>query len=148
MKKKLLKAMTFSVFLLVFNQICSAQSVNDKSIILQKCLDVAELQGYFPKNADNSFKQVVVLETSVDFSGVSVSKFNEPVLFEDRDEVYNSNPFAFIVFQSMTITANTADVNYEMTYDRNTTTPQSVTVNVSFEKNNNNWIVKKITINK
>ncbi len=148
MKKKLLKAMTFTVFLLVFNQICSAQSVTDKSIILQKCLDVTELQGYYPKNADNSFKQVVVLETSIDFTGVSVSKFNEPVLFEDRDEVYNSNPFAFIVFQSMIITANTADLNYEMTYDRNTTTPQSVTVNVSFEKNNNNWIVKKITINK
>lgn len=147
MKKNLFRAITISLFLLVFNQICGAQTVDDKSVVLQKCLDVPELQAYLPKNVNNTFKQVIILQSQEELSSnLNVSKFNQPVLFKSRADIFNEDPSAFLTIQKFAVTIEGGEVVYELSYNRNSESPKSINFTVLLEKKDNSWIIKNTTI--
>lgn len=125
-----------------------AQSIDDQAKILQKCIDLTELQQYFPKNADNSFKQLRILNFPVSFPvSVKAVKFDQPVLFQTREEVVADNPDVLFTFSKFSITDNVASVVFYLNCNRNSVTPNIVEVTVSLTKSVENWSITEFTLN-
>lgn len=146
--KKSIKLITVVLFLVFIQEIGMAQTSNDQSQVLQKCIDLTEIQQYYPQNADNSYKQLLILNFPVSLPvNLNVSKFGQSVLFHTRAEIVADNPDAFIAFSTFSFTGNTASVVFEISCNRLTGSPKSITGSVSLEKTAGNWIVTNQTIN-
>ncbi len=146
--KKSIKLITVVLFLVFIQEIGMAQTSNDQSQVLQKCLDLTEIQQYYPQNVDNSYKQLLILNFPVSLPvNLNVSKFGQSVLFQTRAEILADNPDAFIAFSTFSITETTASVVFEISYNRLTGSPKSINGSVSLEKTAGNWIVTNQTIN-
>jgi len=146
--KNLFKIISIVLFLVCIQEISVAQVLDDQSLVVQKCIDLPELQQYYPQNMDNSYKQLRILNFPVSFpENLNVSKFGQSVLLKTRAEILTDNPDAFIAFSTFSITETTASVVFEISYNRLTGSPKSITGSVSLEKTAGNWIVTNQTIN-
>jgi len=146
--KTLFKIITVAIFLVFIQEISVAQPQDDQSMVIQKCIDLTELQQYYPQNADNSYKQLRILNFPVSFpENLKVSKFGQSVLFQTRAEILADNPDAFMAFNTFSIIENTASVVFEISYNRLTVSPNSINGSVSLEKAAGNWSVTNLTLN-
>jgi len=146
--KKSIKLITVVLFLVFIQEIGMAQTSNDQSQVLQKCLDLTEIQQYYPQNVDNSYKQLLILNFPVSLPvNLNVSKFGQSVLFKTRAEIVADNPDAFIAFSTFSVIGNTASVVFEISCNRLTGTPKSINGSIILEKTADNWIVTNQTIN-
>jgi hypothetical protein len=117
------------------------QAVSDTTAVLQKCLDMPELQQYFPKNLDGTYKQVYVMQYPVAFSANNaVSKFQQSVSFEQRGAIYADKADGFFMFRSFSISGNTAAVTFDYNYNY-TTVPAAVEVTLTLQKTGSTWAV-------
>jgi hypothetical protein len=117
------------------------QAASDTTAILQKCLDMPELQQYFPKNLDGTYKQVYVMQYPVAFSANNaVSKFQQSVLFEQRGAIYADKADEFFMFTSFAISGNTATVAFYYHYNY-TTTPATIEVTLTLQKTGTEWAI-------
>jgi hypothetical protein len=146
--KTLIQIVTVSLFLVFLHETVVAQPLNDQSQVLQKCIDLAELQQYYPQNADKSYKQLRILNFPVSFpESLSVSKFGQSVLFQTRAEIHDSNPDAFMAFNTFSIIENKASIVFEISYNRLSQSPNSINGSISLDKTSGNWIVTNLTLN-
>ena len=119
---------------------------DDSTAVLQECLDLSELQQYFPTNSDGSKQQVRILQHPVTFSSdIKATKFGAAVLFIDRSGTAGLD--AYVNFTSFIITGNDASATFNLTYGRNSNTPSSAKVAVTFQKNGTSWTVINSTLN-
>lgn len=115
-------------------------ATDDETLILQKCLDLPAIQDYFPSNADGSKQQVKVIQFPYEFSsGVSLSKFDAPVLFAGRGEFNYAE--AFVNFDSLSINGAEASAVFTITYNRNSRPPSVVKISVTLQKTDGQWNV-------
>jgi hypothetical protein len=122
-----------------------AQETTDYTQVIQKCLDLPGLQSHYATNADGSKQQVRILQHPFAFpAGITVSKFNSPILFVSRDGVAGLD--AYINFTSFSIENNKATAGLIMTYGRNSNSPGSVRMTVSLEKVANQWNIINSTL--
>ncbi|GAB4094173.1 hypothetical protein [Flaviaesturariibacter terrae] len=122
-----------------------AQATADNAEVLQKCLDLPALQAFYPSGVDGAKQQVTILQLPVAFpAGLSVTKFEQPVLFVSRDGVGNKD--AYINFLSFTVGDQDASADFFMTYGRNSTSPGSVRMKVTLSKVNDQWSVTNSTV--
>jgi hypothetical protein len=148
MRSASFKQIVFSIIALLFcfftasaDRLPVRISSEDESAVLQKSLDLAELQSYLPSN-----KQVRILQHPVVFSSnVVVTKFGLPVLFVDREATDGLD--AYINFISFSVSGDTATANFIITYGRNSSNPGSVRVSVKLSKSAGNWNIIDSTIN-
>lgn len=125
------------------------QQPSDQDLVIQKCIDMNEIQAFFPKKADNTYKHVYVLQFPIKFkSQPALTKFGQPISFLERPELNGEHPDAYINFQKFNISGNTADVVFNFSYDRFTTAPHLETLNVQLEKTGVEWTIVNRTINK
>lgn len=136
----------FVVLVCSFQAKSYCQAISDESVVLQKCIDLASVQVYYPKNTNGSYQQVRILQYPFTFaSDIEVTKFGQPVLFINRDLI--SGLDAYLNFTSFSINGNSASVSFNITYDRNTVNPDAVVVKVNLEKVDGNWNIINSNLN-
>lgn len=146
--KKLYLLVAALMFFVLFQKTSSAQSFDEQSLILQTCIDLAEIQQYYPKNEDNSFKQLYILNFPVVFSvSLSVSKSNLPVLFSSREEIRNENPDAFLSFSHFDVTEESASIEFQFNHHRLTDSPGVINCNLTLVKESGVWLKSNLTLN-
>jgi hypothetical protein len=114
---------------------------DDKARIFQKCLDLPELQAYYPKNADGTHKQVYVMQAPIPFpADLAVSKFKQNVAFLTRPTIYSMSIDAFLLFKEFSIEGDSAKVAYNFNY--NYTSSRAVfEMILTLQKIDNVWTV-------
>jgi hypothetical protein len=125
----------------------SLQVANDTAIVLQECLNMPALQKYYPRNADNTYKQVNIMQYPVSFPvNLQVSKFGMGILFKERGEIYSSKAEAFFIITTFLIEGNDATVEFDYNY-KYTTTPKAIEVSLKMHKTGTQWSITSAITN-
>ena len=115
------------------------QTAGDRAAILQKTIDLADLQQYYPLNADGTSQEIYIMQHEVSFPfDIEVSKFGKKPVFLGKDAVYNGNIKGFFLFEKFEITSSQAEVS--LLY--NLKAPQgyrAVAADLTLQKANGDW---------
>ena len=143
MKKLILQLGLF----LFFSTQLLAQSKSDQGLILQKCIDLPELQSYLIKDSDGTIQQLCInywnpllfpLNLGVTKSGKSI--IYKP-MYVDSDKA----GVPFILFKIYQITGDVAKVDFEYHYITNNSS-RLLQVHVDFIKVGNDWNISKTSL--
>lgn len=135
-------------FLLFLNVKGYSQLLNDQVSIVQKCVDLPNINQYLIKNADGSYKELHIMNFPFPFEdGIGAMKFSIPIVFNSRSEIQNVNPDMFWSFKKFLITSTGASVIFEINYNRLSSTPKFLFVSVDLNKTKGNWNILNSTIN-
>ncbi|MEZ0007036.1 hypothetical protein ABH942_002414 [Flavobacterium sp. 28YEA47A] len=122
-----------------------AQSPDDQIKVLQKCIDLKELQGYLP---GKSIQPLYVMQHGVSFDkDIKVSKNGKPVVFLSKQEVKSQHLQAYLLFWTFEINEKTARVSFVYNYDQNQS-PKTVRADLELSKQGSEWTVSSVAINK
>ena len=106
----------FTLILLVsfgFITRIEAQAPGDITMILQKCIDLPDLQQFFPVNNDGSLKQLYVLQHGVSFpSNTNVLKSGLKVRFVNKNQLAAEEITSYFIFWEFVIDNNSAKVDF------------------------------------
>ena len=115
-----MKKFYFSLFALIFGFHTMGQNAPEQAGILQLCLDLPELQDFYPQDEDGIYIEPYIMQYPIAFpTDIDVSKFGKRPVFMSRHEMYDNNIEAFFLFKKMEITSETATVEFSMYYDYN-----------------------------
>jgi len=137
-----MKKITLIILLAIAN-ICSfGQSRQDKAQILQLCIDIPELQQYYPLDAEGNPMQIAVLQHGVSFDmAIEVSKFGRPLQFLDKNEISVLGLSSYFLFWTFKIEENMAHIDYVYNYMDADNQPKIHNVILDMQKLNGRWIV-------
>lgn len=98
-----------------------SQQESDKAKILQQCIDLPDLQSYFPQNNVGAYLPVCIAQHGVLFEGnMAISKFGQNIIFKNKEEIMNDRTSAFFLFNTFEINQNSAKVSYSFYYSWHT----------------------------
>jgi hypothetical protein len=119
-----------------------AQSIKEKSSVLQKCLDISEMNTYYPgDNIESSKKIIYIMQYPIAFEdGVVANKFEHSVLFKTRPEIYSAKAEYFFLFKNFDINDKSANISFIFYYDYSAN-KKMVEGNVVLEKIDGEWII-------
>ncbi len=144
MKKYLL------IFAILLGTVCSwGQTQNDMTAILQKCIDLPELQQYLP--LDNNGKPdglyINYWAPTLFSTDLNVTKTGETLRFLPMSQTSATFENAYFLFKMTEITPSFAIVIFEYTYDFKTQ-PDVLEVKLTLEKTNDIWAVSDTQISR
>ena len=145
-KRKFDKTQNMKRYLLIFAMLLGVvysrgQSATDQAVVLQKCLDLPELQQYYPVAAGGIHQQVYIMQYPYVFpAGIQVSKFGKVVQIVDRSTVVDKQAVAYFLFQTFSIKGNKANVTFDFYYNYNTN-KTFLNSTVVLNKNGDTWTV-------
>ncbi len=146
--KALLKTKTLMMsFVLLFlvTTALTAQTTSDQALVLQKCVDLTQLQQFYPKNTDNSFQPLVIMQHAISFpTNISVAHSGDSLLFKSKSEV--SSDSAYFLFWKFDILGSNAKVDFIYNYDLLTTVPKVQKVTLELLKTGSVWNVTSSSI--
>lgn len=126
-----------------------AQTMDDQAKVLQKCIDLTEIQQYYPLDNAGNPAQLFVMNYAVTFpAGVNVAKAGQKLLFLSREEIMQQKISSYFIFRSFEVTDNSAKAvfSYFYTYDYTNSQFKMVMVNVEMGKVDQDWSVINIKI--
>lgn len=114
----------------------------DQSQILQKCVDYPELQQYYYIDNNKPEQLYVFVENDpMVFSNmVEVEKFGNSFAYLTPAELSEFNPNGYLLFKTLNIVGNTADVTFEYNHKFNGKY-ETVLFSLNLVKENENWKV-------
>jgi hypothetical protein len=122
-----------------------AQPDNDMSVLLQKTVDLSELQQYYPKNPDNSVKPLVIMQHGVSFpTNISVLHHSNPLVFKSKADIVGEP--AYFLFWTFQIEPNNARVEFTYSYNVGTNAPQAQKASLTLLKSGGFWDIVNIQI--
>jgi hypothetical protein len=139
---------TFLIILATLITLCTlGQSRQDQTQILQKCIDLPEIQQYYPVDANKTQLQLFVLQHHPIFYPLDlpVEKFGFPLRFVSPVELSQINPDAFFLFKKFFINPDSASVSMNYSY-RNNGTSKMMEIGLAFKKEGPIWSIKEKTI--
>jgi hypothetical protein len=135
-------------YLLIFAMLLGAagawgQSANDQAAVLQKIVDLPDLQQYYPMDAVQNRSQVFVVKSVVQFpANLQLAKFGKPVSFIDSADILKGQSVAYFVFNTFTIDGNSAHATFNFYYTY--TTKQSIfECSVVLNKSGDSWAISE-----
>ena len=144
-----MKSYLLSIALLL-GALCSwGQSATDQAAVLQKIIDLPELQQYYPKNDDGSLKQIYITQYLTAFSeDVSVSKSGEKVMFLPPDQIRDKKAEAYFTFRNFGMDQNKTNTTFNFFYNYNYDSGQfkMLTINLEMHKSGDGWAVSTLNI--
>ena len=125
----------------VFISICSiGQTRNDQALILQKCIDLPELQQSYPVAADGTISQINVLQHGISFPvDIEVSKSGMPLAFVSKSDINDRHIESFFLFWTFDIVNDQARVQF--TYNNSKIEKKATIVELNLQKENNVWTI-------
>jgi len=133
-------------FLILF--LCSinsllAQISNDDAQILQLCIDLPEIQEFYPQFDDESKAAVYIMQYPIAIStDLPLQKFNKRPVYMSRHEIYDNNIEAYFLFKQIDVGSQSAFVEYTMYYDYNSDDQKIVAISLDFQKSDAGWSVQ------
>jgi hypothetical protein len=139
--KKLILSMAMLLLL------CIAQAQNtDQSRIVQLCVDLSELQPHYPSNPDGTMKAVHVMHRDVVLPPDNgVTKFGQPLVLMQRDQIVNNQIGTFLMFHEMNIAGSLATVKLGFVYG-SLSDPHLMNISLSLTKSGEKWSISSTTI--
>ena len=132
------------VVLVTFNLF--AQAAKDSTDILLKCVELNELQQFYPTETDGSLKPICIMQYPVSFSSeIELIYKGKKALFLTRPIVYEKNIKAFFLIHVIEITGDKATVTFEFDYYLNSIL-NIIKSTAVLQKNDNTWSISE-TIN-
>lgn len=119
-----------------------AQTPGDVTMILQKCIDLHDLQQVYPVNNDGSLKQLNVLQHGVSFpSNTNVSKSGLKVRFVDKNQLAAENIKSYFLFWKFEIIQNSANVDFIYNFLDSENLSKMTHVIVEMQRTGTEWTV-------
>ena len=136
------------IFAILLGPVCSrAQNTADMTVILQKCIDLPELQKYYPVDNAGIPEQLCILQHGVSFPiNIKVSKFGKPILFMDKKQLHDNEDTSYLLFWTFKTDQNFAQVDFTYHFISADNLPQRQKVNLELQKTNETWTVSKTKI--
>lgn len=107
-----MKKLTFIVFVLGLTMVTYGQSNQDKQDIIQKCIDLAELQKYYHDLEVDGKKQLFIADNGIVPTDLNLVKFGNPVIFLKMEDMFFRNIKNHINFYKFSIDLARADVEF------------------------------------
>lgn len=143
-----MKSATFSLLLFFGLGICAlGQSSDQQALILQKCVDLPELQEFYPSNPDGSKKELHILQHGVSFpTDIAVRKFGKPLVFNVKQEIHNPPFPAYFLFREFVIEEDVARIDFAY-YPEPAQNPEAVIlINLKMTKSGGAWVIENSQI--
>ena len=119
-----------------------AQTPGDITMILQKCIDLPDLQQIYPVNNDGSLKQLNVLQHGGSFpSNTNVSKSGIKVRFVDKNQLAAEEITSYFLFWEFVIDNNSAKVDFIYNFMDADNTTKMYHEKLEMRKLGDKWIV-------
>ena|SRR5690606_15579046 len=110
----------------------NGQTIEDKQTVIQMSIDLIDLQQYFHVDKDDP---LIILDDGIVPIDLKLIKFGEPVQFLEKPDLFFRNEKAYLDFDKFEISPDHAYVIFH--YDI-----EGLTINLTFEKLDNNWTIK------
>lgn len=125
------------------------QLTTDREAILQKCIDLPEIQNLLPADASGQPEAIYIMQHAVSFDeNMKVTKFGKNLEFLTKDQVYNQNCKAYFRFDKFEIDNDIALISFDFEYNRNTLTdPGLVKITLNMQKNGTEWSITESKFN-
>ena len=118
------------------------QNSHDQTQILQQCIDLPDLQQYYPYENDSVRKPVCILQHGVSFpSGIEVSKFGKSVLLCDKSQIAAMGINSYFLFWEFKIDQNSAKIDFVYNYVDSGSLPKKQKISVELKKIKDSWAV-------
>jgi len=140
--------LTFFLLLLMVLSV-RGQLTTEREAILQKCIDLPEIQNLLPADATGQPEAIHIMQHAVSFDvTMKVTKFGKNLDFLTKDQVYNQNCKAYFRFDRFEIDNDFALISFDFEYNRNTLTdPGLVKITLHMQKNGTEWIITESKFN-
>jgi len=133
------------LFLLLSHVLLTALPPQDDAQILQKCIDLPQLQAYYPLDAHGNLKQLNVMQHGVSFpENTNVSANGKSIAFLSKKQVSQTEAIAYFLFHEFKISGNSATVAFVYQYNQT----ELVVVGLALNKNGDTWSVTNSNIEK
>ena len=153
--QKKFKSFTFftaTLMLMFFSSILTnAQTVSNANAtettsVLKLCLELPELQQFYPKQSNGKAYALKIMQHGVSFpSSVVVSHDGISVLYLSKSQINENNENAYFYFNEFFVEANKARADFTFYYDVQSAEKMQV-ISLEFQKNSSGWFIsnKKI----
>jgi hypothetical protein len=136
------KGILYIGFFLLFSTQLSAQSKSDQALILQKCIDLPELQQCYPLAEDGSISQLYVMQHGISFPvDIEVTKSGKPLAFVGKSDINEQHIECYFLFWIFEINNDKARIEY--TYNSNLNIKKANIVELSLQKVDGKWNIIK-----
>ena len=124
-----------------------AQSTQDSTSVLQQCLDLPQLQQYYPKDGNGNPLQANIMHHVLEFpANLNLAHGGLGINYLPQTEI-SLIPFpGFFIFRNISIGINNSNVVFNFFYKINTAYFRIVNVNVELEKSGSNWTITNFNI--
>jgi len=143
-----MKQFLILILILITTRTVMAQSRQDQTQILQKCIELPELQKYFPLEADGNLKPLVInYWHPVPFpTDLTLSQNGKNILFRSMPMESGKYSEAYFLFNKFEILQGSSVVKFEYRYD-NLIQPKVIQVALGFIKSGEAWEIstKKVS---
>ena len=120
-----------------------ADPQGDTAQILQKCIDLPQLQAHYPLDAHGDLKQLNVMQHGVSFpENINVSVNGKSLAFLSKKQVSQTEASAYFLFHELKISGNSATVAFVYQYNQT----ELVVVSLALTKNGDTWSVTNSNI--
>jgi hypothetical protein len=126
---------SITIFIMLSNN-GFTQTLEDKHLLLQKCIDLEDIQQYFDQSS-NPNKQLIFHDNGIVPPNLNAVKFDKPVLFLATEDLFFRSLKAFGYFDKFDVTLSNANIEYIL---------QDVKIKLTFEKLDDYWIVTSMKI--
>jgi hypothetical protein len=140
--------MYFFVLVLFGTQGLYANVVDSKAQIVQKCLDIPEIQLVYPVDGSGNHIPVHIMQYPIVFdTDIALEKFGSKPVYMNRTEMRDNKIEAYFLFQEIDIKESSAHVAFVVYYNQSTT-KQVMLIDLNFEKKENDWVIMAQQIKK
>lgn len=142
-----MKQFLILILILITTRTSMAQSRQDQTQILQKCIGLPELQKYFPLEADGNLKPLVInyWHPVLFPTDLTLSQNGKNILFRLMSMESVKNGEAYFLFNKFEILQGSSVVKFEYRYD-NLIQPKVLQVALGFIKSGEAWEMSTIKV--
>lgn len=134
---------------LIFHVSAIAQTTEEKSKIIQVCLDLPDIQNLFPKDANGNFIAIHIMQYPIALpTDLPVTKFGKSLVFMNRHDIYDNQVKTYFLFQTLDIAASKALTQFTIYYDQTSAEKKAMLITLDLDKINGDWIITNKDIKK
>lgn len=138
------------IFVILLGVVCSrGQNTNDMTVVLQKCIDLPDLQQYYPLDENGKPDELYInyWAPTLFSTDLIVSKNGVNLNFLPMSQMSATIENAFFLFKICEITPSFAMLVFEYTYDFKTQ-PKVLEVKLTMQKTNDVWYISDTQISR
>jgi len=119
---------------------------NDSTEVLKKCIELPQLQQYYPKQTNGTSNALKVMQHGVSFAlSTNISHNGKSVLFLSKSQINENNEEAYFYFNEFVITGDKARVDFAFNYNFSNESKMQK-VSLELQKISSGWVISQTKI--